>query len=140
MVASGMASLTFNVHSDIDIGFKLGDFLELRGVNLDTTIEFATPTSNFHPTVDFDLNSIGIDSLKVALPDFLSLSATNAQFNFTPTASHRHLSSEPDRAVLAHFGTIAAQLKIDGLGDISGSITNLDILPNFQPDFAHVWK
>ena len=50
---------------------------------------------------------------------------------------HRHNESETERAVLAHFDTMAVKLGIPGVAEVGGSISNLDILSNGLPDFRH---
>jgi hypothetical protein len=87
--ADGWRSLTLYVDGDVDIGFSLGEFLELYGVNFDTTITLRTPVNDFDPDVDFELNSLGVDA--AACQDCYRLPESTARCSSIPPRSS-HIS------------------------------------------------
>jgi hypothetical protein len=124
---NGVTELFVELAANVKVRFKIGELLELYGVNFAVDVTIANDFSQgFAPTITPRLQSIGVDLLRVKIEEVFEFETTGATINITRD------EGEP----LATLGTVG--LSFPQLAGIGGEVLNLDILDFGVPDFSKI--
>lgn len=124
---NGVTELFVELAADVKVRFKIGELLELYGVNFAVDVTIANDFSEgFAPTITPRLQSIGVDLLRVKIEEVFEFETTGATINI----------SREEGEPVATLDTVG--LSFPSLSGIGGEVINLDILDFGVPDFSKI--
>ena len=131
----GVTQLSLDGSSDVKLRFNVGELLELFGVNFSFHVDISNPDGEFAPVIEPRLDNLGVDYLRVAIPELFAVTATDATLNFTreedqPLGVVESVGIDfPDLVGMGgelDFGDEGLQILEDGIIDF-GALQGIDI-------------